>query len=160
MTAARSAGPPWPFLAALGLVAFPLNWVWEMLQMPAYREMAGRSWAETVGTCTLAALGDIAVTFAALGLAVLVAGRLRWGEGGGWNVYAAAALTGVLFATVIESGALSAGRWSYTDRMPVVPVLGVGLWPVLQLALLVPASVRAARWLARRHGISSREGDT
>jgi hypothetical protein len=33
----------WPFFAALVLAAFGLNWLWEMVQMPAYVEMsAGR----------------------------------------------------------------------------------------------------------------------
>ena len=158
MSADRIARPLWSFLAALALIAFALNWLWEMLQMPAYGGMGGRPWREAMVPCTLAALGDIGLTFAAYGLGALVAGRLRWGDGGGWNVFAVVALLGALFAVVVEWTALATGRWSYTDRMPVVPVLGVGLWPALQLALLAPVSVRVAWWLARRYGTSSREG--
>lgn len=118
MTAARRPHPPWSFWSALALVAFVLNWVWEMLQIPASRETAGRSWAETLGPCTLAALGDVGLTFAVFGLGAL--------------------------AAAVEARSTASGWWSYMDRMPVVPVLGVGLWPLLQLALLIPASIRVA----------------
>jgi hypothetical protein len=33
--------------------------------------------------------------------------------------------------------------------MPVVPLLGVGLWPLLQLTLLVPIAFAAARRAAQ-----------
>ena len=45
--------------AALVLAAFGLNWLWEMVQMPAYVQMAGRSWTEATLPCALASLGDV-----------------------------------------------------------------------------------------------------
>ena len=47
--------------------------------------------------------------------------------------------------------ALAAGRSSYTDRMPVVSVLGAGLWPLLQMTLLPPLTFWFARWWAGRN---------
>jgi hypothetical protein len=141
----RSRG--WP-LAALTLAAFGLNWLWEMAQMPAYVEMAGRPWRETLPICTLATLGDVVITFTVCGVGALAAGQVWWGVTGKWNVFATAALLGGAVAVVIEWRALASGRWSYTERMPVVPFLGVGLWPLLQLSLLVPAAL----WVAARCG--------
>lgn len=132
------------FLAALFVAAFALNWPWEMLQMPAYVELAGRSWGETALVCTLAALGDAALTLLVYAAGALVTRRPRWALSGGWKVYLFAALAGALCAMVIERAALSAARWSYTDRMP--EVFGMGLLPLLQLTLLVPASFRVALW--------------
>jgi len=51
---------------------------------------------------------------------------------------------------VYAAGALAAGRWSYTERMPVVSVLGAGLWPLLQMTLLPPLTFLFARWWAGR----------
>jgi len=139
------------FLAALALAAFVLNWLWEMAQMPAYAEIAGRTWWESVPSCSLAALGDVAITFAVYGVGALAAGCLRWGTKGGWNVYAAAALLGGLCAAAYEWRSLAARRWSYNAHIPIVPLLGVGLWPLLQLTLLVPAALYLARcWAGRR----------
>ena len=63
---------------------------------------------------------------------------------GRWNIYATAAVLGLAYA------ALAAGRWSYTERMPVVPGLGAGLWPLLQMTLLPPLTfLFARRWAGR-----------
>lgn len=148
------------FAAALATAAFVLNWLWEMAQMPGYAELAGRRWSDTLVPCTVAAAGDVGLTFVVYGVGALAAGRLSWGEEKKWNVYAAAAILGALIAIAIEWRAAQTGRWSYTDDMPIVPGLGVGLWPLLQLAILTPFSIWIARWLAgrtarHRHGASA-----
>ncbi len=120
--------------------------------MPAYTEFASASWRESAQICTVATLGDAAITLGIYGLGAIATRRLRWGLEGGWNVYLTAALLGGACAAAIEWRALAFGRWSYSDRMPVVPVLNVGLWPFLQLTLLVPASMWVAAWWTRsRH---------
>ena len=141
----------WPFFAALALASFVLNWLWEMMQMRAYVEMAGREWQDTLLSCTLATLGDVAVTFAVWAIGALAAADVRWGMAGRWNGYITAALLGGACAVAYEWKDLGSGHWHYSDRMPVVPVLGVGLWPLLQLALLVPLAFGLARrWAVRR----------
>src|SRR5437867_1017021 len=97
------------FFAGLFLTAFGLNWLWEMAQMPAYAEMAGRTWSETLGPCTRATLGDVAVTFGVWVVGALAAGEVRWGRAPRWNVYAAAALMGAVCAAGYEWKALGTG---------------------------------------------------
>lgn len=41
-------------LAAAFLVAVPLHWCWEMVQMPAYAGIAERTWADTAWPCLIA----------------------------------------------------------------------------------------------------------
>jgi hypothetical protein len=136
----------WIFFATSALSAFVLNWLWEMFQMPLFVEMAGRSWLETALPCARAALGDVVMAFSIYGLGALAARNWFWGLGGGWNVYLTGALLGGVFAAAYEWNALASDRWSYSERMPIVPILDVGLWPLLQLPLLVPASWAIARW--------------
>lgn len=45
-------------------------------------------------------------------------------------------LLGFVWAAIIEKWALSTGRWQYTEAMPIVPFLQVGLVPVIQMILL------------------------
>jgi hypothetical protein len=144
--------PLWPFFASLAVAAFALNWPWEMLQMPAYVGMAGRPWPTVARLHLLPTVGDMAITFAVYGVGALAAGQVRWGMTGRWNVYATAALLGGTCAVAVESRALASGRWSYAEAMPVVPLVGVGLWPLLQLTLLVPAALALAGWWAWRRG--------
>jgi len=60
------------------------------------------------------------------------------------------AILGLAYAALVEHAALADGRWSYTARMPVMSVLGVGLWPLLQMTLLPPATFWISRsWAGR-----------
>ena len=146
----ETSRPIWSFFGVLCLAAFSLNWVWEMVQMPAFAEMAGRSWQETTLTCTVATVGDVVITFAVYGIGSLAAGNVHWGMTGSWNVYATTTILGAVAAAAFEWFSLATGRWSYTERMPIVPVLGVGLWPFLQLMLLIPVSLWITRLSSRR----------
>ena len=128
------------------LAGFILNEIWEMAQMSAYVQTAGNSWTSTLSFCTQAAAGDVGIILGIYAAGALAAGHLGWGLRGRWNIYAAAAVLGLGCAVQVEHAALAAGRWSYTDRMPVVSVLGAGLWPLLQMTLLPPLTF----WIARR----------
>jgi hypothetical protein len=141
------------FLMSLCLAAFVLNWFWEMAQMPAYREMAELSWWDTALTCSRAALGDAAITLAIVGVGALASGDRNWGMTGKWNVFATAGLLGGAAATAYEWYALRVGRWSYTQHMPIVPLLGVGLWPLLQLTVVTPVALWLTQRFAVRRGV-------
>jgi len=138
------------FFAATVLLSFVLNEIWEMAQMSAYVETVGFSWTSTLGFCTQAAVGDVGIILGIYAAGALAAGDLGWGLRARWNIYATAAILGLAYAALVEHAALASGRWSYTERMPVVSMLGAGLWPLLQMTLLPPLTFRCARWLAGR----------
>lgn len=146
----------WRYFVALLLASFVLNWLWEMAQMPAYVEMAGQKWSDTFSTCTTATVGDVAITLAIYGIGTLASSQVRWGMTGKWNVYVTGAVLGGIAAVVIEWQALASGRWTYAASMPIVPVLQVGLWPLLQLVILVPAAFSIAYWWQRRNQNAAR----
>ena len=125
-------------LGRLAMVAVVLNWPWEMAQMSAYAEMASQPWASTIWRCLRASVGDAALTILAVSLAVRIAPRPPW-------TYVAAAAAGSVSALLVEWTALSVGAWSYNERMPIVPLLDAGLWPLLQLTILAPVAMWAAR---------------
>lgn len=151
MCATEASRLLYSYFVVLFLASFGFNWLWEMAQMLAYVEMVGRSWWDTLPLCTAAALGDVAITHAIYGVGTLAAAHVRWGMPGKWNVYATGALLGGALAVVIEWGALASGRWPYTDSMPLVPVVECrGLWPFLQLVLLVPSALGIAAWWSKQ----------
>lgn len=43
----------------------------------------------------------------------------------------------LFFAIILELFALHTGRWEYNNLMPIIPLLNVGLTPVLQLPILL-----------------------
>jgi hypothetical protein len=138
------------FFACMVSASLVLNEVWEMAQMSAYVETAGLSWSTTLGLCTRAAVGDVGITLGIYAAGALAAGDPVWGLRCRWNIYATAAVLGLAYAALVEHAALAAGRWSYTERMPVVSLLGAGLWPLLQMTLLPPITFLLARWWAAR----------
>ena len=124
-----------------------MNEIWEMAQMSAYVETAGHSWMSTLGRC----MGDVVIILAIYLTCSLAAVDLGWGLRGHWGMLATAAIVGLAYAVLVEYRGLAAGSWSYTQHMPVVPVLGVGLWPTLQMTLLPPLVFSMARrWASRR----------
>jgi hypothetical protein len=86
--------PLWRFFVPLFVSAFVFNWLWEMWQMSAYVEMAGRSWRETALACMLASVGDAFITLLVYAIGALATWNLRWALKGGWRVYLLAALLG------------------------------------------------------------------
>jgi hypothetical protein len=123
-------------IARLLAVSVMVNWGWEMAHMGAYQEMTQRPWSSTLLRCFRASVGDAALTLVAAAGAVHLA---RWPP-----------RTYVIAAALVEWAALASGWWSYTARMPVLPGLNVGLWPVLQLTTLVPLALWAAARGRRR----------
>ena len=130
------------FYGVLFAVAFGLNWIWENGQMFAYRAEANGSPLTSFLFCTLAAVGDAVVTTGIYGFLKLLI------EPGGAKFYLSAAASGAACAVGFEWLAFRFDLWSYGERMIVLPILGVGLLPFVQLALLVPAAI----WLARKSG--------
>lgn len=117
------------------LAGIPVNFAWEMLQAPFFTGMPAALWSATL-LCAQASAGDGFLLLALYGLGVLACGRADWGSAPGVRGILVALLGGAAVAVAIEWLALWAGRWSYAPAMPVVPVLRVGLLPLLQMLLL------------------------
>lgn len=111
--------------------------------MLVYSGFQNRSMFQRILICTVAAFGDAFITLGIYTIARFAA-RFLQREKIDWKLYAVAALLGAVCAVAVERIALVSGYWFYTDRMPLVPLFGAGLWPFLQLTLLVPIAL----WIA------------
>jgi hypothetical protein len=122
-------------------VATAVNYVWELAQAPLYVGMT--SFGATLWHCFVASLGDgvlVLVIFAA-GWAAL--SRTDWYAAPGTAGYGLMLTIGLAIGVAVEWIALEIlGRWAYTDRMPLVPGLGVGIVPVAQMVVLPPLVFR------------------
>jgi len=111
--------------------------------MPFYQNMPFnelRSWL----LCFRASLGDGVIILFIWFLGYLIYRRNDWFDLTSVSSLAVMQLSGALIAIGIEIHALSTGRWAYSSLMPLIPVIGVGLSPLLQLLLLPWISMRAA----------------
>lgn len=142
------------FYVYLAVIAFVLNWIWEIGQIFAYSETAEKSVREMLFFCTLAGAIDALTILGICGAAKMFF-RLR-----DWKFYLTTVLLGALCAVIFEKIAFTFGWWNYSEQMPVVPFVGTGLLPFMQLTILAPLSIwLAARWRERRMAISRTGGN-
>jgi hypothetical protein len=137
----------WQF-AVMFLLAVAVNFAWEMAQSALYTPMGAPLTA--TWRCFVASLGDGAIVTGIAGSGWLLFGRADWFVRPGMKEYLATTALGITIAVLIERHALAASRWAYTNRMPILPVLNVGIVPVLQMAILPSLVFRVAARRASR----------
>jgi hypothetical protein len=121
-------------------VSFLLNFIWEILQVGLYKPHF-EGFLGLVLVHLKASLGDVVIALIIFALIALIARDGFWIIKGKTKFLASASIFGFVFAVAIERYALVTGRWGYNDLMPIIPLINVGLFPVLQLAILMPLSV-------------------
>ena len=131
------------------LVAVALNYPWEMVQAVLYEPMG--SIAQASWRCFVASLGDAAMIVMIFVMGCVVHRRHLWFERGTSGRIVFAAVLGALIGVAVERWGVSTGRWEYDERMPRLPVLQLGLVPLLQMPFLAPLTFWiTARWMERR----------
>lgn len=132
----------------IALFALLLNLPWEFLQVPFFSEMPRTEHWSGVKTCAQATAGAAVIMLLAYWTVALLFRDRRWLcrlTAGQLLIFVG---TGVVITVVIERLALAGtwvGSWSYSGRMYVIPLLEVGLSPVLQWIALPPLAL----WFAR-----------
>ena len=136
-------------LAALFVIFVLLNFPWEVAQMPLY--VGDGNWFEFASHCIIPSLGDGLIVMLICGVGWAVRGRSDWTDQPGRAAYALMLTTGFSVAVIVEwVGFYGLNRWSYTARMPLLPGLGIGVAPVLQMLILPPLIFKITGWWLAR----------
>ncbi len=115
-----------------------LNFPWEMGQVVAYTGTPSALW-QTMQDCGVHSLIDGILVLGIFWVGVLIFGNVNWMHRPGVGGYVWMGTTGFFLSVVIELNAVyRLGKWGYRSIMPLVPGLGVGLLPVLQMLVLPP----------------------
>ncbi len=135
----------------LSVVAFASHLAWESIQCRILYEHG--SFPATRWAMVRATLGDVVITWVLYGLVALISREWGWTRSSwGWKQWVSLVGTALLIGTCIELRALSTGRWSYLPTTPVVPILGVSIVALLQLAVLTPATLWVVdKWCSASH---------
>lgn len=122
------------FLFTITILAFLLNFVWELIQIPLYRNSSYDT--NHILFCALASVADtIMVLLIYSGLAAIFK-DLFWVNHLRLIRIVIVVLIGGTGAVLSEMRHLSSGSWAYDDSMPVIPVFNVGIAPLLQFMIL------------------------
>jgi hypothetical protein len=126
------------------LVAVLLNYLWELAQAPLYVGLE-RYNAAVFWHCFVASLGDGIMVMIIFAAGWITLRQWDWFQRPGAAGYLVILTAGLTLAVLVEWMAVRIlGRWAYTERMPVVPSLGVGIVPIAQMLILPPLIFRIA----------------
>ena len=125
-------------LGRLLAVTLPLYFTWEMLQATFFTGMPAH-WLAATAICALATLGDgVLVTLVAAAGALLYRDG-RWFVPPSVSRYGGLVAIGVVLQIAVEWVMVHGlDRWGYAPSQPVLPVVQVGILPVLQPIVLLP----------------------
>jgi len=129
------------------LVTASAHLVWEFSHMPLYT-----LWQTgTPGAIAFAAIhctgGDILIALSSIVLALFLVGTAQWPAERHVSVGVLTLLFGLAYTVFSEWLNIEVrGAWNYGESMPVIPVIGTGLSPILQW-VMVPL---LGFWLAAR----------
>ena len=122
------------FVFAIAVIAFLLNFIWELIQIPFYKDASYNT--EHIAFCALASVADaIMVLLLYFGFAYIFRNPF-WIRHSKWKRIVIVVLIGGAGATVIEFWHLSQANWAYANAMPTIPVINVGISAVLQFMIL------------------------
>ncbi|HBI17094.1 MAG: hypothetical protein UR60_C0021G0014 [Candidatus Moranbacteria bacterium GW2011_GWF2_34_56] len=124
--------------------AFILNFIWEVSQAglytPHFEGISGLFCVHLKAT-----LGDVIILLVIYIIMSLILRDLKWINQKNKTLLISSAILGFVFAVTIEKYALLNNRWAYNELMPLIPYLDVGLSPIMQLLIIVPATIYFTR---------------
>lgn len=107
--------------------------VWEALHLPLYRGWMPSLISDTPLLLARCVVVDTLLALAALALTLWLAGSTGWPNFGYWIVGGWTIILGVVLAIFVEwSNVYFLDTWDYSNAMPVIPFLGVGVSPMSQ----------------------------
>jgi hypothetical protein len=118
------------------LLTFILNFIWEISQAflysPHYAGIGG-----LIKVHIRASLGDVLMVVVIFLLNRLILGHKFFKDNSNGAMFLPVIITGFILAVFVEKYALVMGWWTYNSIMPIIPLLNVGLTPILQM-MVVP----------------------
>lgn len=127
------------------------NLAWEALHLPLYTVWSDGTAEYLLFVVLHCTGGDVLIALSTLTVALLLAAPSGWPRNGFRSVAVVATVAGVGYTIFSEWLNVVVRRsWQYSDLMPVVPIVDIGLSPLLQWILIPPASLWAARKLTMK----------
>ncbi len=126
----------------IAITGFILSFLWENLHFTLYANYA--QWMEQI-YFVLCSLADVLLIFLVYFLVATIFRNAHWIH----HFTAAQILTALVISAMVsftaEKIALYMNWWTYTDQMPMVPLLDIGMSPFLAITLLPTFTFLLAR---------------
>ena len=142
---------------------FGLNLLWEILHLPLYTLWKSGTLSEKAFAVVHCTFGDMLIALSALALALVLAGDPKWPCARFWIVGVLAVIFGEIYTLFSERvNVFIRASWAYSDRMPIIAVLGhdIGLSPLLQWIAVPIVSLSMLRKARAKSEKSDRSSET
>lgn len=135
-------------LTIIFLLAFLFNVIWENLHSVLYSNYMGGKITEFI--LIRASLFD------ALVITIILLPFLYFKilKNKSWLII----VVGVIVAALNEYYGLTTNRWAYNSLMPILPIIKMGLTPIIQLGILGYFSYKVEKYISKR-GVQTDLGD-
>lgn len=144
------AGRPLAQLLLIFAVGALVNYPWELAQAPLYAGMGDIR--ANLWHCLLSSIGDGVLLLLLFAVGLIVFRRMDWFERPGARGYLVMLAAGLVIAVGVEWFAVYVVQhWAYTNQMPRLPGLDIGIVPVAQMLILPPLVFRIVAAIFRRH---------
>ncbi len=127
--------------------SFLLNFAWEMLQMPLYEGMKLNM--QTAMFCGVASVADALMVLLLYSAFAVVYKDPFWVQHFTPSRILLLVMVGATGAILAEMLHLSTGTWKYSQCMPIIPVMNVGVSPILQFIILPILSYRISSYFTK-----------
>lgn len=122
------------FVFTITVLSFLQNFAWELIQVPLY--FPSEYSVAHIAFCTLASLADVIMVLLLYFAFGFIFGNPFWIAHLNWKRSIIVIFVGGAGAVLAEARHLSLGTWAYADSMPIIPLINVGISPVLQFMIL------------------------
>lgn len=127
-------------------IIFGLNFIWEIAQSFLYAPHYEGFWS-FMGVHIRASLGDVLIYGFIYLSGWFIFKNRKWFLVERKYPYIFLIFMSFCLAIIIENFSLRSNRWAYNDLMPIIPLIKVGIAPVLQLVVLSPI----IKWLFTKY---------
>ena len=114
-------------------ISYGFNAIWELSQLGFYN--VGENYRDHIGPCLIAAFWDAVIIIGIYLFLGLIHNNFTWERWWSATDTLITVFVTIGISTFIELRALNAGTWGYSEYMPLIPGLGTGILPTLQLCL-------------------------
>lgn len=113
------------------------NLVWEFAHLPFYTLWETGTTSEIIFAAVHCTGGDILIALSSIMLALFLAGNSSWPSARGLPVITLTLISGLGYTVFSEWLNIAVRQaWAYRDLMPVIPIIGTGLSPILQWIII------------------------
>lgn len=110
-----------------------VNLVWEVLHLPLYTLSQTGTTANIAWILIRCTIGDVLIALSSLVIVLIVFNQRTWPNQAYWRVAGAALVVGLGYTLFSEwYNARIVGLWAYSELMPVLPAVNLGLSPLVQ----------------------------